>query len=62
MLQWHCTGCQFNGEPNYPTTGISVTYSCIRLSFIQHLYLNSLILEVPIKQKLVDNWINKDWT
>jgi len=62
MLQWHCTVCQFNGEPNYRMTGISVTYSCISLSFIQHLYLNSVILEVLIKQKLVDNWINKEWT
>ena len=61
-VQWHCTGRQFNGEPNYRMTGISVTSSCTCLSFIQHLYLYSLIFEVAIKQKLVDNWINKDWT
>jgi hypothetical protein len=62
MLQWHCTGCQFNGEPNYRMNGISVTYSCISLSSIQHLFLNSLIPEVLMKQKPVDNWINKGWT
>jgi hypothetical protein len=62
MFQWQCTGCKFNGESNYRMTGISVTYSCICLSFIQHLYLYRLIFKVPIKQKLVDNWINKDWT